>query len=133
MATVTSGDHFSPLSFGSIPSDRLKNLRDVEKCSSLSLCLPVRRMSLTTALGVHVLVHLELVLSLFDSCSKGDTALSVDTIQSLKSLIIQKEISYKYNIQNPVSTGERHRLPLIVRSWVQKSVVTEGVKDYTLT
>ena len=38
VACMTTGNG-CPLSLGSIPSDRLKNLKNVDKCSSLSLCL----------------------------------------------------------------------------------------------
>ena len=40
-----------PLSLGPIPMGRLKNLKDVDKWSSLSLCLAVRGMSVTEELG----------------------------------------------------------------------------------
>ena len=39
-----------PLSLGPIPSGRLKNLKDVDKWSSLSLCLSVRGMQVTMSL-----------------------------------------------------------------------------------
>ena len=42
-----SDDHLNdgPLSLGSIPSGRLKKLKDVDTWSFLSLCLSVREMS----------------------------------------------------------------------------------------
>ena len=43
-----------PLSLGPIPSGRLKNLKDVDKWSSLSLYLPVRGMSVTCELGLYL-------------------------------------------------------------------------------
>ena len=43
MATKNGG----PLSLGPIPSGRLKNLKDVDKYSSLSLCLSVWGMWVT--------------------------------------------------------------------------------------
>ena len=42
------------MSLGPIPSGRLKNLKDVDKWSSLSLCLPVRGMSVTCELGLYL-------------------------------------------------------------------------------
>ena len=36
-----------PLSFGPIPSGRLKNFKDIDKRSSFNPCLPVRGMSVT--------------------------------------------------------------------------------------
>ena len=38
-------DSGGPLSLGPIPSGRLNNLKDLDKWSSLSLCLSVRGMS----------------------------------------------------------------------------------------
>ena len=40
---IHNGLDDSPLSLGSIPSDRLKKLKDVDKRSPLSLCLSVTR------------------------------------------------------------------------------------------
>ena len=42
------------MSLGPIPSGRLKNLKDVDKWSSLSLHLPVRGMSVTCELGLYL-------------------------------------------------------------------------------
>ena len=42
------------MSLGPIPSGRLKNLKDVDKWSSLSLYLPVRGMSVTCELGLYL-------------------------------------------------------------------------------
>ena len=42
------------MSLGVISSGRLKNLKDVDKWSSLSLYLPVRRMSITCELGLYL-------------------------------------------------------------------------------
>ena len=47
MTTYNGG----PLSLGPVPSGRLKNLKDVDKWSSLSLYLPVRGISVTCELG----------------------------------------------------------------------------------
>ena len=46
----SSDDHlkFYPLSVMLIPSGRLKNTRDVDKWSSLRICLSVRGLSVTT-------------------------------------------------------------------------------------
>ena len=44
----------SLLSLGPLHNGRLKNFRDVNKWSSLSLSLPVRRMSVTRTWAVHV-------------------------------------------------------------------------------
>ena len=43
-----------PLSLGPIPSGRLKNLKDIDNWSSLSLYLPVRGMSVTCELGLYL-------------------------------------------------------------------------------
>ena len=40
-----------PLLLGPIPSGRLKNLKDVDKWASMSICLSVRGMSVTCELG----------------------------------------------------------------------------------
>ena len=50
MTTLNGG----PLSLGPIPSGRLKNLKDVDKWSSLSLYLQVRGMSVTCELGLYL-------------------------------------------------------------------------------
>ena len=43
------------MSLGPIPSGRLKNLKDIDKWSSLSLCLSVRvGMSVTRELGLYL-------------------------------------------------------------------------------
>ena len=42
------------MSLGLIPSGRLKNLKDVDKWSSLSLYLQVRGMSVTCELGLYL-------------------------------------------------------------------------------
>ena len=49
-----SNQKMGPLSLGPIPSGRLKNLKDVDKWSSLSLYLPVRGMSVTCELGLYL-------------------------------------------------------------------------------
>ena len=46
MAQMTTKNG-GPLLLASIPSGRLKNLNDVDKWSSLSLCLSVRAVSVT--------------------------------------------------------------------------------------
>ena len=51
VAQMTSKND-GPLSLGPIPSGRLKNLKDVDKWSSLSFYLPVRGMSVTCELGL---------------------------------------------------------------------------------
>ena len=72
-----------PLSLGSIASGRLKNLKDVDKWSSLSLCLSVRVMSITGQLGLYL-------------CSwKGrHIALSINT--QYKGSLIPNKVNYKY-------------------------------------
>ena len=42
-----------PLSLGPIPIGRLKNSREIDKRSSLSLCLSVGGMSVTGELGLY--------------------------------------------------------------------------------
>ena len=42
------------MSLGPIPSGRLKNLKDVDKWSSLSLYLPARGMPATCELGLYL-------------------------------------------------------------------------------
>ena len=43
-----------PLSLNPIPGDRLKNLRDIDKWSSLSLCLSVRGMLVAGKLELYL-------------------------------------------------------------------------------
>ena len=50
-----------PLSLGPIPSGRLKNLKDVDKWSSLRLYLPVRGMSVTCELGLYLCSQMGLI------------------------------------------------------------------------
>ena len=76
LRTVFSGTR--PLSLGPIPSDRLKNLKDVDKWSSLSLYLPVRGMSVTCELGA-VPVQSDWLNSALSHVVYGDIALSINT------------------------------------------------------
>ena len=43
-----------PLSSGPIPGGRLKNLKDIDKLSSMSPCLSVRGMSVIRGLGLYL-------------------------------------------------------------------------------
>ena len=49
------------MSLGPIPSGRLKNLKDVDKWSSLSLHLPVRGMPVTSELGLYLCSQMGLI------------------------------------------------------------------------
>ena len=69
MTTYNGG----PLSLGPIMRDRLKNLKDVDKGSSLSLCLPVRGISVPSAWGVGS------VKSTSSPVVYGDIVLSINT------------------------------------------------------
>ena len=61
----------SPLSLGPNPRGRLKNLRDIDKWSSLSLCLSVRGMSVTRELRLYLYSRMgHIVLSVL--CSWDD-------------------------------------------------------------
>ena len=64
------------LSLGPIPSGRLKNLKDVDKWSSLSLNLPVRGMSVTCELGLYLNSRIGSALS---PVVYEDIALSINT------------------------------------------------------
>ena len=57
MARMTT-QNGGPLSLGPIPSGRLKNLKDGDKWSSLSLYLPVRGMLVTCELGLYLYSHI---------------------------------------------------------------------------
>ena len=61
-----------PLSLGPIPSGRLKNLKDVEKWSSLSLCLSVRGMSVIKRPARDACLHM---LGILAEGSAGSTSL----------------------------------------------------------
>ena len=67
------------MSLGPIPSGRLKNLKDVDKWSSLSLYLPVRGMSVTCELGLYLCSQMGLIASAFSPVVYGDIALSTNT------------------------------------------------------
>ena len=72
------------MSLGPIPSSRLKNLKDVDKWSSLSLYLSVRGMPVTSELGLYL-------------CSKmvyGDIALSINTITIVYHPLLGKNKKY---------------------------------------
>ena len=60
MARMTT-QNGGPLSLGPIPSGRLKNLKDVDKWSSLSFYLPVRGMSVTCELGLYLCSRMGLI------------------------------------------------------------------------
>ena len=70
MARMTT-QNGGPLSLGPIPSGRLKNLKDVDKWSSLSLYLPVR--------GMPVTCELHWLNSALSPVVYGDIALSINT------------------------------------------------------
>ena len=60
--------------WATFPSGRLKNLKDVDKWSSLSLYLPVRGMSVTCELG-----QLDWLNSTLSPVVYGDIAMSINT------------------------------------------------------
>ena len=66
------------MSLGPIPSGRLKNLKDVDKWSSLSLYLQVRGMSVTCELG-PVPVQSDWLNSSLSTVVYGDIALRINT------------------------------------------------------
>ena len=87
---------------GPVPSGRLKNLKDIDKWSSLNLYLPVRGMSVTWGMSVGAIpVQSDGFNSTLCPVVFGDIALSINTIQYntkskgylIRSIMIKRYVS----------------------------------------
>ena len=79
VAQMITKKNSGPLSLGPIPGGRLKNLKDIDKWSSLSLCLSVMGMSVTWEFGLYLCSWMGHIIALWFHVVHGGIVRSINT------------------------------------------------------